>query len=654
MHLGGSALLIAAYTSTIVPVAVSRRRLWAAFLFATVLLASGEPRDALHLGLPLLAALAAMHSPRTWWTDLGAFLGALASAAAGLSKFSVVPLALMAFLIADLVRLSRREWPFLTPAFVLSSLLLFVLTAGSEVWPFLIGNLNIVSGYSAAMSIPGPGDEIALFLLSSSALMALVASCELWAARTRLIAFPEAVGRTALFAAFLFVLWKAGFVRHDMHSLIAGSGFTLAAVTYAVALPRGRSVRQSFLPAASAALGVALLIFPLGWSMQKGSTLIDLFPRIVGEVRLRWSEARDWIRWPSETVSSLQRSKDEAWAAVRRSQPLPDLRGSVDIIPSKQSSLIAHGLSYRPRFTIQEFAAYTEHLMRGNRRSLIEHGPDYLIFEPGSIDERHPASAEGALWPDIVRLYEAVSFSEPSLVLKKRTNPADVEPFGPTLRHRVRFGEDLALAAGDTPQFLAVAIRPSLVGRLVGFLFRPPIARLSVTYADGASESYRLVPANAEAGFVVSPLVRNAEDFALMVHGHTSQLPRATRISVETSRIGRWMYRSTVAVAVRPLRMDRSGGSLPPAPIREAISRGFLRSLLASVGPSDNLHPAPEGLFAHLHPGPGQAGPGPDAAGGPWAGPGSTAAARKPVQGHAQGSRRTRAPRPASLVSIAS
>ena len=46
---------------------------------------------------------------------------------------------------------------------------------------------------------------------------------------------------------------------------------------------------------------------------------------------------------------------------------LPRLEGAVDIIPSKQSLLIAHGLDYRPRFTVQEYTTYTDVLIERNR-----------------------------------------------------------------------------------------------------------------------------------------------------------------------------------------------------------------------------------------------------------------------------------------------
>jgi len=87
--------------------------------------------------------------------------------------------------------------------------------------------------------------------------------------------------------------------------------------------------------------------------------------------------------------------------------------------------VIANGLAYRPRPSFQAYATYTRRLIDENRRSLTERGPEWLLVEPESVDGRHPAMSEGALWPDIARLYEPHSLVDGLLVVHRRREPLD-------------------------------------------------------------------------------------------------------------------------------------------------------------------------------------------------------------------------------------
>ena len=124
---------------------------------------------------------------------------------------------------------------------------------------------------------------------------------------------------------------------------------------------------------------------------------------------------------PPGWMAHQREEKAQSFRAVRSRRPLPALDGSGDVIPSVQSELIASGLEYRPRPTIQEYTTYSASLIDRNRRFFSgPRAPKYLLFAPGSIDGRHPASAEGPLWPLFLSLYEPVDRVRGMLLLRRR------------------------------------------------------------------------------------------------------------------------------------------------------------------------------------------------------------------------------------------
>jgi hypothetical protein len=262
-------------------------------------------------------------------------------------------------------------------------------------------------------------------------------------------------------------------------------------------------------------------------------------------------------------IAQWRRAKEEAWARVRAAQELPRVNGRVDVIPSIQSSLLAYGLDYRPRYHFQEYQTFTRHLIEANRRSLIEHGPDFLLFQPGSIDYRFPALAEGPLWPDILAAYAPVSEDGTLVLLRRRTSPLG-NMLGAETARTISFGR--AVAVPDGPQFLSVKIRKTLLGKLIDVLFRPPVIWMEVGYSDGTLRGHRIVPGIAEAGFLISPRVQTPRDFLLLAEGRTAVLSSIKGITFDTSKFGRLFYAAQIDVSFSPLSIEalqRASGKSP-------------------------------------------------------------------------------------------
>ena len=518
----------------------------AATLLAALGIVLAPFRDAVFVAYPLLTSLVIL-SPQRGTSDTAAVaFGLFCCAVATLAKFLVAPAAIAAFILCDSAALFRRRLPVYTVTYVLLCFGLFALNEDpGSFLPYVFGSIDLASGYSEAMSLDRAHQEVIAFLVIAAVLLAAFASMESRAVRHSAIGGSIAAVRWLIVAAYLFAMFKEGFVRHDVHSLLAWSGLVIAALVYPLAF-RGPNMVANHVCFAVAGCSIAAI--PI-----VNPPALSLLTSTPSRIEQQFVLLANFMFDPKKQIGAWQRAKEEAWAEVRAFQELPHVAGSVDVIPLIQSSVLAHGLDYRPRYGFQEYLTYTRHLMEANRRSLIERGPEFLLFAPNSIDGRFPA-AEGPLWPDILASFAPVSDDGKLLLMRRREvrlyNLLRAETF-----ETVSFGEPIMIPEG--PQFAKVEIRKTLFGRLVDVLFHPPLIWMRVVLTDGTEWRNRIIPAIARAGFLVSPVVASSRDFGRLAAGRTDVLlPPVKQISFETSALGRFVYGRQLKVNMSSLSLD--------------------------------------------------------------------------------------------------
>ena len=206
------------------------------FLLAATIIVLAYPtgRDSLLLLIPVLTAL--LYANRIGGPVI-ILPGIALSAAVSLAKFSVFPLAIGAFVLIDFLSVARRDWPYKTICLLLTASILFAAT-GQDLADFpayILANIEFSSGYSAAMSVDPPQWGrlllIAWFALAAL-LLVLVVIGEWRMCRLDISDRPTGLTRVLLLAGFLFILVKAAFVRHDLHTLIGWSGLALAGLVF--------------------------------------------------------------------------------------------------------------------------------------------------------------------------------------------------------------------------------------------------------------------------------------------------------------------------------------------------------------------------------------------------------------------------------------
>ncbi len=502
----------------------------------------------------------------------------------GLIKFSLlVPAAAVVLVIAADTALRRRRFPWILPLFA-ASLLGFWMAAGQtlgSLGPFLRRSGMLAGGFGAAMGIGAPTEarDIACWILASLALC-LLAGWVAWKRTRWFSAFP-----VAALAVMDFVAFKYGYVRHDVHELAATLELAQLALAGLALVPalRGENRRGAALAGGLTAAFVAAFAGVTFARQDRGG--------LAGEIAGSFAPKNLGVAGRAILAPAYLNDEYESYrAALRAGFPLPRLAGPTDIYPWDVGSLLANGLSYRPRPVLQSYAAYTPELAELNAAFLRgPRAPDHIIFSLATTDGRFPALDDGRSWPELLTRYDIREVELPFLVLGRAAS-ARTWRLAPLADLTARFGEPVPIPpAAAGPVWARIGIDPTPRGRLVSLFYKPPELLLGARLADGTVTSWRLIPGMAAGGFLLSPVVENTGDFAALATGG------------EPARSGREIVSLKIAVAGTPgnaadyrptwrLRLYRldfprqDPASLPGLSALQALTRAVASAKLLRAG----------------------------------------------------------------------
>lgn len=544
-------------------------------------LSIGYP-DSVFLVLPALPFLIVLSRDRPGPVTVAvAVATAFAVGMIGMAKMSFPLAALPLFLLGDAAAVARRRTPVLTLPCGLGFLAADLLYGQSlaDLPGFLRQQGEVVAGYSEAMAAHGSRGELFAFLFACALFVVLSLAVECTARP------PRSGSRVAVplgLAWVLLVLFKAGFVRQDDHTLIAWHGIALAAAVTASARFRPARPRLAAAVSLAAVAGAALfglsLVGPSATPGDRWAAAAAAGRRIFAAgPAAQAAAAVDLARNPTAFADARRAEKAQRWRELAALAPMPLLKGTVDVIPSQQSRVMASGLDYRPRPSFQEYSTYTPALIAANRAFLEGPGaPEWVLFGPESgfgamtLDLRYPNLTEGGLWLDLLRAYRPERHVGDLVALRRRDVPVPLV-LGEPRSSDVGFGDVVPVApvsggAGIRAMFATLDVRPTPLGRLVAFLYKPPPLTIAIRFRDGHERRYRFLSGIGAPGFVLSPLVDNASEFEELADGAPSPPDRTvTGFSIEAPPQLRALLSPRIAVSLRSVL----GGDtvMPAAPV---------------------------------------------------------------------------------------
>ena len=482
---------------------------WLALAWSTLLVVSaglpsvGSVDARLWALAPLLLLVRFGGEPRSPRAEL------VLAAAAGFSvliKFSFAAAAgpvLLALAVDDLRR--RRRFP-LAAAVAAGAALAGWWLAGqrtSDLAAFVASSARLSADHGEAMALSSPTDgrDVALFLGTATAVLA-TAGAACW----RRLRARAALPLLAL-AAAVFVLFKAGYVRHDAHEVTATCGLLLLGALLVPTAWSSFPGRWRWAAAIPFALAAALASSSL--ARHEGSGLTTHLAAELSWDRLAWAPRR-------LGGDEADRRYDRELARVRERYPVARVPGTFDVYPWDLDVLFANELPYQPRPMWQSLSVFSAELGALNARHLATaQAPQHVLFDLKTIDGRFPALDDGRSWPELLSRYDLADASGPFLRLERAASPRPVR-FEPIATVSAALDRPVPVPSmASAPIWATVDVRLTWLGRLVKAFYKPPALVLAVRTAGGEG-TFRLLPSVARGGFLLSPLVANRMDFAAL------------------------------------------------------------------------------------------------------------------------------------------
>ena len=403
----------------------------------------------------------------------------------------------------------HRRFPWIVPLWV-ASLVCFWVAAGqhlSSLGPFLCNSWRITGGYTEAMMLTGKTEarDAVCFLLIAVLLCALTGRVA-WARHRFLGALP-----LAGLGTILFIVFKLGYVRNDRHEITSAMALVLISlVCLAVACPGKKRAAG-----AASCLVIASTLFASSvfncwlpgdglWKQLAGTfSIYNLLAPVAGPY-----------------TGYLRSNYEKNLASERKAHPLPPIEGDADLYSYDQTILFAHTLPYQPRPVIQSYSAYTPELAEMNAAHLrTARAASNILFAIQPIDDRFPSLDDGRSWPELLTLYDLKGASDDKRTFLLLSRAAAAREFHliPLQNTSARFGEPVTLpAATNGPVWVEIEIKKSLAGTVVSTLYKPPVLMLTVSLRDHGQQDFRLIPAMARGGFLLSPVIGDNRAFAAL------------------------------------------------------------------------------------------------------------------------------------------
>ena len=359
--------------------------------------------------------------------------------------------------------------------------------------------LQLMSGYTEAMRLPGDFREVVVYVAASAGLLYVLLKTPARPA----FKLPLLIS----FVTFLFSAFKGGFVRHDSdHVLFAAAAIILAPVVINLSVFKPRKAR-SILWLTVVAWFVIIDNGVYGQSIPD-VLFLNLFKT--------YAQGLEGFRQRVLKTVDLNQAFSDHVTAIAQQANFPKLDGTTDIYNWGQAYLLASRNTWRPRPVLQSYFAYTPHLAQLNQEHLARgKAADNILFRLETIDGRFPSMDDGTSWPALLAKY-TLSGERNDYLLLKRVEGAAEPQLQEVLSRRLELGRAVDLPDNNLLLYAQIKVRPSLLGRIASILYKTKQLRMSVTLVSGQTRDFRIISGMARVGFLLSPLIENTQELAYL------------------------------------------------------------------------------------------------------------------------------------------
>jgi hypothetical protein len=357
---------------------------------------------------------------------------------------------------------------------------------------------------------------------------------------------PGATYTVLVVSAVGFLNWKHGFIRADGHVLAHFMLVMMIVCAYpALTRDEGRfSTGKAVLLGASFATSV--------WGM------VLFMPMSITLAPSQWNKRIREAAFTLSNFSTHRATLEAAWKTAAHTAERKFLtayvgKERVTHLGDDQGYSLLNGLNFVPMPTIQSYSAYTPGLNRLDVDFLTsDRGPKFVIQRYRALLPRLAPLEDSFTQKLLYQTYYYV-MEEGGLILWEK--PASGEGVMPApeklLSEKTVAFDEAALVpdSGGLPIWAEVHVAPSLLGRLRQFLYKPPLLEFDVESGDGTKERYGYVQAMGDAGFILSPFLRNEKD--LIAYQTQKRDYPVKKFSLHSAPGGEKYWKSNIRVVLR-------------------------------------------------------------------------------------------------------
>jgi hypothetical protein len=192
---------------------------------------------------------------------------------------------------------------------------------------------------------------------------------------------------------------------------------------------------------------------------------------------------------------------------------------TVDVAGWDQTYAILNDLHYRPAPIFQSYTSAHADLIKLNTDFYqSKSAPDFVLYQIQSLDSRFPTLDNPLVFLELLKRYQPVLQESPFLLLQHRAE--DPVSISKSLysEGEMHAGETMPLPPG--PVWCELDLRDTFLGKLFRFFLHTPAIMMETDSPDQRTPgNWRLIPADARAGFLVSPIVQSNSDFLGLFEG---------------------------------------------------------------------------------------------------------------------------------------
>ena len=385
-------------------------------------------------------------------------------------------------------------------------------TGSVSVEKYCQGTIEISKNFSVAMSIAGPLSEQLRAAAVVLILIGLIASGAIRHDRGSLLLMP--------FALPLFVSFRHGFVRQDVHTINFFCFVSLLLGIYLLFLDQHRF---DDLFCISAAL---LLVISTASVLVRLATAGEL----VGEASGWANVKRLWSVASVETggVSARTQRKPEASEPLNQSQMKAVDGAPIAVVSPDLISWPLDQLNLDPLPVVQGYQACTPYLDRMNAGWLATKGPHQVLLQWLVLDGRHPLGNPATLL-SMYQWFDTELAGPSSVLLRRRSSPRFTH-----LESIVTYSQatkaQINMPGSSELIFLRVHLGLNVLGKTSKLLYRVPEVDMTMVTAQGENYSHRIVPELLESPLLVSELPGSLEGVAQLFAGGRRSVPHIDHV----------------------------------------------------------------------------------------------------------------------------